>query len=129
MKAVLRPKLILFEWQDGERLVELLDNLFSRSDNVRASFDENTSTLLVVARPQQHATVQKLIEDIEPLDAEGQLRTLEIYSLPGSDGKTATSIAQGMLRPSIRCVRFLGSGVTSAIVTTTPKPPDRPQGR
>ncbi|MBL8818147.1 MAG: hypothetical protein JNL58_19120 [Planctomyces sp.] len=93
-----QPRVYPLRFADGENLVLTLGTLFNRSDNVRASFDSNTGSLLVVARPTQHAIVQKLIEDIEPTSTQNSARTLEIYSLQATEGKTATQVAEGMLK-------------------------------
>ena len=83
---------------DGENAVEVLGALFSRSDNVRLSFDEKTRSLIAIARPEQHTIIQGLIEQLEPGGADAGSRTLEIYALPGVDGLTAVEVAKGVLQ-------------------------------
>ena len=83
---------------DGENAVEVFDAMFRRSDNVRVSFDSGTRSLIAVARPDQHAIIKGLIEQLEPASGSSDPRSLEVYALQGMDGLTAVEVAEGVLR-------------------------------
>lgn len=83
---------------DGQNAVEAFDAMFRRSDNVRVSFDSGTRSLIAVARPDQHAIIKALIEQLEPAEGLSATRSMEVYPLQGMDGMTAVQVAEGVLR-------------------------------
>jgi len=105
---------------DGDNAVEVFDAMFRRSDNVRVSFDSKMRTLIAVARPDQHAIIKALIEELEPAGAANESQSLEVYALGGMDGLTAVEMAEGILR-SIDSAATVSSEKASKqlLVTTT----------
>ena len=106
---------------DGENAVDVFDAMFRRSDNVRVSFDSGTRSLIAVARPDQHAIIKALIEQLEPAEGASDPRSLEVYALQGMDGLTAVEVAEGVLR-SVDPAATVSWEKTSKqlIVSTTP---------
>ena len=106
---------------DGDNAVEVFDAMFRRSDNVRVSFDSNTRSLIAVARPDQHAVIKALLDELEPTGAANEAQTLEVYALGGMDGLTAVEVAEGVLR-SIDSAATVSWEKASKqlVVTTTP---------
>ena len=106
---------------DGENAVDVFDAMFRRSDNVRVSFDSGTRSLIAVARPDQHAIIKTLIEQLEPAEGASDPRSLEVYALQGMDGLTAVEVAEGVLR-SVDPAATVSWEKTSKqlIVSTTP---------
>ena len=106
---------------DGDNAVEVFDAMFRRSDNVRVSFDSKTRSLIAVARPDQHAVIKALLDELEPSGAANETQTLEVYALGGMDGLTAVEVAEGVLR-SIDSAATVSWEKASKqlVVTTTP---------
>ncbi len=106
---------------DGENAVDVFDAMFRRSDNVRVSFDSGTRSLIAVARPDQHAIIKALVEQLEPAEGASDPRSLEVYALQGMDGLTAVEVAEGVLR-SVDPAATVSWEKTSKqlIVSTTP---------
>jgi type II secretory pathway component GspD/PulD (secretin) len=106
---------------DGDNAVEVFDAMFRRSDNVRVSFDSKTRSLIAVARPDQHAVIKALLDELEPAGAANETQTLEVYALGGMDGLTAVEVAEGVLR-SIDSAATVSWEKASKqlVVTTTP---------
>jgi len=94
------PKAIAYPLQavNGDNVVEVFDGMFRRSDNVRMTFDSQTRSLIVVARPDQQEIVKTLLTQMEPSSGTETVRSMEIYPLSGMDGLTAAEVAKGVLQ-------------------------------
>jgi len=94
------PKAVAYTLRavDGDNVVEVFDGMFRRSDNVRMTFDSQTRSLMVVARPDQQEMVKTLLAQMEPDSGTEIVRSMEIYPLSGMDGLTAVEVAKGVLR-------------------------------
>ena len=104
---------------DGDNAVEVFDAMFRRSDNVRVSFDSKTRSLIAVARPDQHAVIKALIDELEPTGAANQTQTLEVYALGGMDGLTAVEVAEGVLRSIDPAATVSWEKASKQLVVTT----------
>ncbi len=104
---------------DGDNAVEVFDAMFRRSDNVRVSFDSKTRTLIAVARPDQHAIIKALIEELEPAGAVNESQSLEVYALGGMDGLTAVEMAEGILRSIDSAATVSSEKASKQLVVTT----------
>jgi type II secretory pathway component GspD/PulD (secretin) len=104
---------------DGDNAVEVFDAMFRRSDNVRVSFDSKTRSLIAVARPDQHAVIKALIDELEPTGAANETQTLEVYALGGMDGLTAVEVAEGVLRSIDSSATVSWEKASKQLVVTT----------
>lgn len=92
------PRAYRLRTSDGTSLSLALQTLFRRADNVQISVDTQARALIAVARPEQHAVIEKLVKQLEPEAAEAP-RQLELYALPGVNGITAEQLVRDVLQP------------------------------
>ena len=91
------PRTYRLRNSDGSSLSIALQSLFNRTDNVRISVDEQARALIAVARPEQHAVIEKLVSELEP-PAAAEPRQVEMYALPGMNGDTAEQVVRDVLQ-------------------------------
>jgi len=91
------PRAYRLRNSDGSSLSIALQSLFNRTDNVRISVDEEARALIAVARPEQHAVIEKLVSELEP-PAAAEPRQVEMYALPGVNGETAEQVVRDVLQ-------------------------------
>ncbi len=92
------PRAYRLRTSDGTSLSNALQTLFRRADNVQISVDTQARALIAVARPEQHAVIEKLVKQLEP-EAAAAPRQLELYALPGVNGITAEQLVRDVLQP------------------------------
>lgn len=95
--ATAEPRTYRLRNSDGAALSLALQSLFNRTDNVRISVDQQARALIAVARPEQHAVIEKLVAELEP-PAAAEPRQVEIYALPGVNGDTAEKVVLDVLQ-------------------------------
>jgi type II secretory pathway component GspD/PulD (secretin) len=83
---------------DGDNAVQVFSSMFTRTDDVRVSFDGKSRALIAVARPEQHELIKAIVDQLEPTNATVSTQTLEVYPLSGMDGLTAVQFAEGLLQ-------------------------------
>ncbi|MFK7820469.1 MAG: hypothetical protein AB8G99_17240, partial [Planctomycetaceae bacterium] len=79
---------------EGGNLAISIQRLY-RGTQVRVSYDDAARTLLVVAEDDQHAVIQKLIDDLTTEAANAPVKELATFNIEGLDGKAV----QETLRP------------------------------
>lgn len=104
---------------DGENAVEVFDNLFRRTDNVRTSYDTESRSLVAVARPDQHEVIKKLIEQLQPVGNNELGRTIEFYAMPNIDGTTAIEVAEGVVNSVDPAAKVSWEKTSRQLVVTT----------
>ena len=91
------PRTYRLRNSDGTSLSLALQSLFNRTDNVRISVDDEARALIAVARPEQHAVIERLVSELEP-PAAAEPRQVEMYALPGMNGDTAEQVVRDVLQ-------------------------------
>ncbi len=106
---------------DGDTVLSVLSNLFVRTDEVRLSLDQVNQTLVAVARPSQHKTIQALLAELDPQQA-GESRTVDLYEIDhASNGDAFVSMIQGVLRSEDKAAKVLHEPRSRYLVVTTTK--------
>jgi type II secretory pathway component GspD/PulD (secretin) len=116
--ATPEPRTYRLRNSDGTALSLALQSLFSRTDNVRISVDEQARALIAVARPEQHAIIGKLVSELEP-PADAEPRQVEIYALPGVNGDTAENVVRDVLQSLDPAAMISWEKTTQQLVIST----------
>jgi len=121
-KNGLTAKTYHLENSDGETVLEVLDDLFVRTDEVRLSFDPVNQTLVAVTRPAQHKMIQELLAELDPQEHKGESRTVDLYKIDhASNGDAFVSMIQGVLRSEDKAAKVLHELRSRYIMVTTTK--------
>lgn len=109
---------------DGEVLEDTITRMFRVSlrdgPYVRASFDEKSRKLVVVAQDDQHEVIAQLISQVEEQAEPKANQRLDFYALESSAGKSASAVVSSLLEtidPNANVI--LDDGSNQLIVTTT----------
>jgi type II secretory pathway component GspD/PulD (secretin) len=116
--ATPEPRTYRLRNSDGAALSLALQSLFSRTDNVRISVDNQARALIAVARPEQHAIIGKLVSELEP-PAAAEPRQVEVYALPGVNGETARNVALDVLQSLDPAAMISWEKTTQQLVIST----------
>ncbi len=107
---------------DGQTVLDVLGNLFVRTDEVRLSFDSANQTLVAVTRPAQHKIIQELLSEMDPRAAQGESRTVDLYKIDhASNGQAFVSMIQGVLRSEDKGAKVHQEPPSRYIMVTTTK--------
>ena len=116
--ATPEPRTYRLRNSDGAALSLALQSLFSRTDNVRISVDEQARALIAVARPEQHAIIGKLVSELEP-PAAAEPRQVEVFALPGANGATAEKVVRDVLQSLDPAAMISWEKTTQQLVIST----------
>ncbi len=106
---------------DGETVLNVLTDLFIRADEVRLSLDQVNQTLVAIARPDQHKTIQALLAELDPKNLTAEGRTLDLYEFDRADGEMFVDVIQGILRSEDSAAKVVYEPGTRHLVVTTTK--------
>jgi type II secretory pathway component GspD/PulD (secretin) len=113
------PKTYRLNQADGYVVLEVLEALFLRADEVRLSLDDVSQTVVAVARPDQHETIAALLAELDPPDG-ASMRKLQMYSVHNMDGDIISEVVDSVLQEEDRGAKvFFESATESLLVTTT----------
>lgn len=90
------PKTYRLNQADGETVVEVLENLFERMDEVRLSLDEVNQAVVAIARPDQHVLIEQTLADLDPKDGAAAY-TLQVYPIEDLDEEQVRQVVEDML--------------------------------
>jgi type II secretory pathway component GspD/PulD (secretin) len=116
--ATPEPRTYRLRNSDGAALSLALQSLFSRTDNVRISVDEQARALIAVARPEQHAIIGKLVSELEP-SAAAEPRQVEVFALPGVNGATVEKVVRDVLQSLDPAAMISWEKTTQQLVIST----------
>ncbi len=118
----LTAKTYHLENANGETILEVLNDLFVRTDEVRLSLDPVNQTLVAVTRPAQHKMIQELLAKLDPQEQKGEARTVDLYKIDhASNGDAFVSMIQGVLRSEDKAAKVLHELRSRYIMVTTTK--------
>ena len=103
---------------DGYVVLEVLEALFLRADEVRLSLDDVNQTVVAVARPDQHETIAALLADLDPADGTS-VRKLQMYPVHGMDGFVISEVVDGVLQEEDRGAKVVFESATESLLITT----------
>lgn len=89
------------EFADVESVAESLQDAMPRSRSLGISFDLASSTLLVVAEADDHATIAKMIENIDRPRQEQRDRQMKVFSLYGIDGESVSGAVEALFDDAV----------------------------
>lgn len=113
------PKTYRLNQADGFVVLDVLEGLFLRADEVRLSLDEVSQTVVAVARPDQHETIATLLADLDPVNGTS-VRKLQMYPVQEMDGDIISEVVDSVLQEEDRGAKvFFESATGSLLVTTT----------
>ncbi|MEQ9408397.1 MAG: secretin N-terminal domain-containing protein [Fuerstiella sp.] len=112
------PRAYRLNQADGNTVVEVLENLFTRSDEVRLSLDERNQTVVAIATPDQHQMIQQTLADLDP--AEGAAAyTLQVYPVNDLDEEQVRQVIEDMLVERYPGSRVHHETATGNLLVTT----------
>ena len=90
------PKTYRLNQADGKTVVEVLENLFERSDEVRLSLDAINQVVVAIATPNQHDMIKQTLADLDPQDGAAAY-TLQVYPIEDLDEEQVRQVVDDML--------------------------------
>lgn len=88
----------------AEAAAEALGDAMPRSRSLGIGFDAQTSTLFVVARPEEHETIDQMIRQIDRPPVDTRRRRLQTFPLSGVDGDSVVEAVEALFvdaRPAV----------------------------
>ncbi|MFN8705142.1 MAG: secretin N-terminal domain-containing protein, partial [Planctomyces sp.] len=104
---------------DGENTVQVLQNLFTRRDNVRLSWDEKAGSLIALATPAQQTSIKTFLDQLEPAESEFGPRSLEMYLLKNVSGKAAEEVVKSLLQGIDSAAKVTFDSDSDQLIVTT----------
>lgn len=99
-----RLKAYSLKFADAETVAESIEDSIPRSRSVGIGFDSATSSVFVVAPPEQQETVAEMIQMMDREPAETRDRELKVHSLFGVDGDAVANAVDALfdgVRPAV----------------------------
>ncbi|MCP4854513.1 MAG: hypothetical protein GY903_08470, partial [Fuerstiella sp.] len=112
------PKTYRLKQADGYVVLDVLEDLFLRDDEVRLSLDEIAQTVVAVARPDQHETIAALLEDLDPQDGMN-VRRLEMYPVDEMDGGIVSEVVDSVVQEKDRGAKVVFEAASDSLLVTT----------
>lgn len=112
------PRSYRLNQADGETVVDVLDDLFRRDDEVRLSLDEANQTVVAIARPEQHQLITTMLADLDPKDGVAAY-TLQVYAVPDLDQPVIRDVIEELLTERIPASSVHLETATGSLLVTT----------
>ena len=112
------PKTYRLNQADGKTVVEVLDNLFERTDEVRLSLDERNQAVVAIATPDQHQMIEQTLADLDPKEG-ATAYTLQVYPVKDLDEEQARQVVEDLLIERSPGSRVHHEAATGNLLVTT----------
>ncbi len=111
------PKTYRLNQADGYVVLDVLEALFLRADEVRLSLDDVNQTVVAIARPDQHETIATLLVDLDPQGG-NSVRKLQMYPVLEMDGNIISEVVDSVLQEEDRGAKVLYESATGSLFVT-----------
>lgn len=97
--GAIRPKPQIYRLQsvDAKTVQNLLDSMYNRYDNVRATVSAETGSLIVLAREDQHVSISELIAELDVPSATAEANELAVFRCNRMDPLSVQEALQPLL--------------------------------
>jgi len=90
-------KTYLMRQYDGSKMQQLLNQTFTRADDVRVTWDDRNRRIVAVATPQQQEMIAEIINDLDPVEGPN-VRRLKYYRIRNLDLEGVRESIDGGIR-------------------------------
>lgn len=97
-----QPKIYQLQSVDAETVRNLLDSMYNRYDNVRATISAETGSLIVLAREDQHVSIAELIAELDVPGESVEPHELAVFRLNRMDALSVQEALQPLLPAGAR---------------------------
>ncbi|REK11456.1 MAG: hypothetical protein DWQ37_14330 [Planctomycetota bacterium] len=119
------PKAYAVRTADSMALWQTLQSLFATRPSVQLSLDRDNSTIVALASPGEHETIQRVIDEVEAGSSVDDGATFEVHALGTADGDSVLEVLQTTVTKNTRAQLSVDESSDQLVAVATPEQHER----